>query len=186
VAVCPTCVILPAGLTAWDVMTQDQSVAMHWTVAQADGYETYTVERSGDGSNYVALHSVNAGRENYDLLDTSPLRGDSWYRLSMRDRTGLLSYGPARHVYMDAYDAQAIVPYPNPTGDRLHVQFPDGRLSAGILEIYDAQGKLVRAQALDATASAAEITLDVKYLPSGIYTLRLTGKGEGMMRFVKE
>lgn len=184
-AVCPTCVILPAGLTAWDVMAQDQSVAMHWTVAQADDYETYTVERSGDGSHFVALQTVNASSLNYDLLDRAPLVGDSWYRLSMRDRAGLLSYGPARHVYMGTAEAQALVLYPNPTGDRLHVQFPDGKQPSGILEIYDAQGKLLHAQTLDATAWPTEVALDVKHLPAGIYTLRVTGNGGRMMRFVK-
>ncbi len=186
VAVCPTCVILPAGLTTWDAMAQETSVALHWAVAQGDAYETYTVDRSPDGSHFVSLQTVNAGALNYDWLDGSPLIGDSWYRLSMRDRAGLLSYGPARHVYRGEGEAQALMVYPNPAGDLLHVQFPAGKQAIGKLEIYDAQGKLLYTQALDATAWLTALTLDVKDLPTGIYTLRVTGNGLGMTRFVKQ
>jgi hypothetical protein len=73
----------------------------------------------------------------------------------------------------------AVVIYPNPATDVLHLDYTAGSFGEG--EIIDQMGRVVARIAVDAT------TVDVSSLADGIYLLRLfSGDHVVIRRFVKE
>jgi hypothetical protein len=182
-AVCPTCVILPAGLASWGATVNEQAeVELQWSVSRAEDYAGFTVQRSADGIDFTALQAVNAGLLSYMVRDASPLRGYAWYRLELVDVAGNVTHSPLRQVHLEAATRAAMMVYPNPSQGYIAVRFPAPLAQAGRLEVRDAQGRVVLAQWISTDAVAT--SLDVAALPVGIYMLRL---GElGTVRFCRE
>ncbi len=91
-------------------------------------------------------------------------------------------------VYTAAGEAQAAVEqlrmYPNPAREWLNVELPQG--GRGQLALYDAQGRLLKTQYLDAVPESWP--LDVSALPTGMYLLlyRSEGGAAALGRFVRE
>lgn len=91
-------------------------------------------------------------------------------------------------VYTAVGEAQAEVEqlrlYPNPAGESLKVELPEG--GRGRLALYDAQGKLLKMQYLDVVPEVWP--LDVSALPAGMYLLlyRSEGGTTALGRFVRE
>jgi len=69
--------------------------------------------------------------------------------------------------------------YPNPAGDVLRVEVPDGALTGETIEIYNLRGQLLR------TYQSTNL-LDISNLPAGTYLLRVKMEGRMVARkFVK-
>ncbi len=71
----------------------------------------------------------------------------------------------------------AIAAYPNPTSDRLNVQWSTERNTIIQLELFNQQGTLVHYQKIAASNGFNQVELNIKDLPTGIYFLRCI-KGE--------
>ncbi|HRJ15917.1 MAG TPA: T9SS type A sorting domain-containing protein, partial [Saprospiraceae bacterium] len=91
-------------------------------------------------------------------------------------------------VYTAAGEAQAEVEqlrlYPNPAREWLNVELPEG--GRGQLALYNAQGRLLKTQYLDAVPEVWP--LEVSALPAGMYLLlyRSEGGAAAVGRFVRE
>ena len=91
-------------------------------------------------------------------------------------------------VYTATGEAQAAVEqlmlYPNPARESLNVELPEG--GRGQLALYDAQGRLLKTQYLDAVPEVWP--LEVSALPAGMYLLlyRSEGGAAAVGRFVRE
>jgi hypothetical protein len=64
---------------------------------------------------------------------------------------------------------EAIIIYPNPTANRVHIALPDKGFKE--ILIYDPQGKLI----LTKPVSGLAATLDLAGLPAGLYVIKATG-----------
>jgi hypothetical protein len=78
---------------------QIQSVTISWKTLHEENMAHYTVERSGNGSNYYAVASANAAggafEKNYSVSDNGPLTGNNFYRLLSTDKDGSKKYSDA-------------------------------------------------------------------------------------------
>jgi hypothetical protein len=79
--------------------------------------------------------------------------------------------------------------YPNPAGDRLNVALESSVDEDGLLEIYDAYGKLLSAVKVSVSAGVNDLVLDTAImgsLPSGVFTVALrTESGLRSGKFTK-
>jgi hypothetical protein len=80
--------------------------------------------------------------------------------------------------------ATSIQVFPNPAEDRLFVEFGEGYNGAGLVRLFDINGKTM--QAWDIEASADPVELQLQHLPSGQYLLwiALDGKAPVSKRIV--
>ncbi len=82
---------------------QTQSVTISWKSLHEQNMAHYTVERSGNGSNYYSVASTNAVaggaiEKNYTISDNAPLTGNNFYRLLSTDKDGNRKYSDAAVV----------------------------------------------------------------------------------------
>ena len=86
----------------------------------------------------------------------------------------------------ETYTFNEVITYPNPVKNVLSVDLPRGESRQFELEVFDVSGKNVVTQKVKLDV-LGQLSIDVSFLRSGIYTLRLIGKGEiYTSRWVKE
>jgi hypothetical protein len=71
--------------------------------------------------------------------------------------------------------------YPNPARDWVWIELPDGLGREAEIRLWDAWGRLLRAETL-ADLSIQAYALDLQGLPSGTYRLELTTGGQAVAR----
>jgi hypothetical protein len=118
------------------------------------------------GFRYCATESGN-----YGLLLTDLSTGCQSYYSSF------VTYDPDFDCTVGTSDVPLLVLgiYPNPAQDRLHVTLDRPLPSDGLLNLWDAAGRLVHSDAL--TAGALQYTLDCSGLPAGFFTVEMTADG---------
>jgi len=92
------CSVLPIELLSFTAEPDQSVVLTAWTTGSERNSDYFTVERSGDRTNFQPLGTVAAAgnsqqRHDYKFVDTAPLSGTSYYRLRETDLdgTGFLS-----------------------------------------------------------------------------------------------
>ena len=161
---------LPVSLLSFEAAKQNSTVLLEWLTENEVNAATYTVERSADGQNYVAIGSVTANNmsaaNRYYFTDASPLTGINYYRLKSIDRNGLFKYSAVRKVNFKAAGNDIAV-YPNPvTGGVVTVTASVNCTSA---KLFDAAGKFIRSFELNGRTNE----LQLKGIAKGVYQLQI-------------
>jgi hypothetical protein len=92
---CSNILVLPVELLEYKATVSNGDVTISWTTETERDNAEFIVERSSDGVDYVAFQTVEgAGNSEtlrrYFVLDSDPLKGTNYYRLSQRDVNGTL------------------------------------------------------------------------------------------------
>lgn len=69
---------------------------------------------------------------------------------------------------------EKILVYPNPVKNNLYINVGRNSSEPALIQMHDIGGKLILSRTLGATYGL--ISLDVAFVPSGIYTIRLTDR----------
>jgi hypothetical protein len=140
--------ILNTDLTNWSAIpVGPRNVQLGWTATDETAGRSYVIQRSGDQNNFTDIATIPAMADRntaqYHFPDELPENGDniagsSWYyRLQIRESTGLVQYSPLRVVKFDG-QAKGIQVYPNPATTFINL-VPDGQ------EVTDWQVDIVAA-----------------------------------------
>jgi hypothetical protein len=83
---------LPVEIRNFSGKLQNNQVQLQWTSYDEEPYTTYTIQRSGNGISFEALHQVDAqegaGEKKYSFTDASPVSGTNYYRLLIDQPSG--------------------------------------------------------------------------------------------------
>ncbi|TDN38854.1 T9SS type A sorting domain-containing protein [Hymenobacter sp. UV11] len=166
---------LPVTLVSFRATPQGGSIILSWIVAQEVHLTRYVVERSLDGSNFYSVGQVAArglASGSYSFTDVPPAsRPLLYYRLRLVEPGQADSFSPAIVVQL-ASAGPALTVWPIPFATELHI----GGSSLGEdllhVELVDAQGQLVYAQAFPPGTSTA--TLASLHFAPGLYLLRVS------------
>lgn len=87
------------------IVREETAVLLDWQTESEVNNDFFTIERSSDGYNWLAIHKASgAGSSNsllrYEHLDENPLSGISYYRLKQTDFDGEYEYFPVRSVIL--------------------------------------------------------------------------------------
>lgn len=163
---------LPVELVTFDAQAVEatQSVRLTWSTATEINNAYFTIEKSKDAAHWSLLGQLPGSNQSnavqtYEMNDHRPLEGVSYYRLSQTDFDGTVSVEGVRSVIFN-HKIDVLI-YPNPAADVLNVK---GK-NIAVLELYDASGKAVSAEA---TAYDGLWTLPTATLPRGVYYLKIT------------
>ncbi|HET9502396.1 MAG TPA: hypothetical protein VFO93_02560 [Hymenobacter sp.] len=181
---------LPVTLVSFGAVAQGEGALLSWATAQESGISAYEIERSPDGRAFQRVGQVPAqggARGSYRYYDPvgAPLPGGppAYYRLRVLEPGKPAFYSAVAAIR--GAGAAGLVAWPTVFSAELHL---DGSsLGEDLLraELLDAQGRVVRAQALPAGSRAA--TLSGQGLAAGLYLLRVhTATQRCQQRVVRE
>ncbi|TVT43578.1 T9SS type A sorting domain-containing protein [Hymenobacter setariae] len=186
VAVAP----LPVTLVSFKAAAQGQLALLSWAVAQEQGLRSYAVERSTDGRSFQQIGQVAAsGSASHYYTFTDAQVGQFagtqlYYRLQLLEPGKAATYSGVATLQLVA-SGPALAVWPTIFSAELHLDghnLPEDLLR---VELLDAQGRVVRTQALPLGSRTA--TLSGQGLAAGLYLLRtITATQRYQQRVVRE
>ena len=165
--------VLPVELASFTGRLANSEVILDWTTLSEKNAASFDIMRSANGSEWVyvgevAANGTTSSTHNYSFIDTEPLSGENYYRLKQHDLDGSIYYSKVIRVNTPIKKSWKL--YPNPVQDVLEVRFSNKE--EGILQIFDATGRLVLKHEIKAEKS---ISIDLSNLNSGFYWMQMNG-----------
>jgi hypothetical protein len=171
---------LPITFISFSGIEQGNDVLLNWATATEHNSSNFEIQRSSNGSNFVAVGTVAAAGtssvvKNYQFTDAGLAEGIYYYRLKQVDIDGRFIYTDILRIHKKAITSIAVIP--NPVATQLYIS---GIKAGTKIVVYDAAGKQVLAQ----TWSGQPVP--VQQLPKGIYTVFVTVKNQNLIqKFIK-
>lgn len=171
--------VTPVSFKAFTASRNKSNVAITWTTASEQNNNGFYIQRNdGSGWKNVAFVFSQAADGNsasdltYSYTDPNNIKGVSQYRILQVDIDGKSKFSEIRSVKGEGQIAKVIV-YPNPssTGD-INVVF-DGQTARDV-NVNDFSGRLIKKY------SSVINNLEIKGLPSGVYSILVTEKLTGV------
>jgi hypothetical protein len=149
-----------------DVVAEDESARLYWTVSEGANVDHYDIERGSDGSTFETVSAIeadqHAGTQDYEFLDRLLPDGSNYYRLKAVDADGVATYSNSAEIQIEHRSTFLIAG--NPTLDVLHVHAQ----KPFVCNIFNMHGVTV----IQHSISVGENEMDVAMLPSGGYYLK--------------
>jgi Secretion system C-terminal sorting domain len=146
------------------------STNLLWDVGEEVNVNSYTVERSLDGSHFTSIGNVTAtGRSTYNLEDNQTAAIETrYYRVRNNDADGRSKYTGIIKVLGQKGSGQ-IQLYPVPATDELYVQHNKTPISANI-SIYSLEGRLLKQ--VQAVPNSFQTYVNISSLKQGVYVVK--------------
>jgi len=153
-------------------------VKLDWSTSSEQNNTLFTIERSTDGTTFSTLTTVpGAGTTtivtNYESFDESPFNGINYYRLSYlsngKDTTSVV-------LTVDMSQSLVLNVYPNPTNAAIQFTLKGYKASSSFnIILSDLAGRILDKETFNVINNGIYILQNKP--ASGVYILRLTGKG---------
>ena len=168
-------VTLPAAVNLIAVKSGNTAI-LNWTVSAERNVKSYTLQRSGNGTQYTDVVSYAAdGRTAYNKVDAQPLGGINYYRVRIENADVSISYSEVKMVRFDAKGVVTV--FPNPATDNVNIQLPDNwQGHPARIDVIALSGQVLITKSLNAANQVEAIRID--HLPAGIYHLRIAGNNK--------
>lgn len=172
---------LPIELSAFEVYANGGSTDVMWSTASELSNDYFTIERSTNGKDFEKIGTVKGAGDSkesrsYRFVDSQPVVGKNYYRLSQTDFDGHKEYFKVLFVSIEQIISASI--FPNPTSEYVYINNTTEEFT---YSIRDVKGLSVSHGAAD-----RETKISVESLKPGIYYIELTNNSKtGTLRFVK-
>lgn len=146
----------------------NDNIEISW-VEDKDYVVEYVLEKSIDGKNYTALHSLSAGEDKskYVVLDENPVKGNNYYRVRQIEFTGVEKYSDVIVVNYRSNQSFSIEYHNNLIS--VNTELRDNYE----VFIYDINGKLVQSSKHKGSSS-----ISIPNKNDGIYFVNLLSEKE--------
>ena len=172
-------VILPIELIAFEAEREGSRVRLTWSTASETASQHFALERlSPSSENWWPIGQVPAAgtstsTRSYQFIDAEPGSGTHYYRLRAVDIDGSYSLHGPEAVTIPLPESGLVV-RPNPTDGAFQVNFQASGISPTPWSLFDLQGRRVLQG--QHPAGQQSLFIDASALPSGIYTLMISGQ----------
>jgi hypothetical protein len=176
-------IAVPVELLAFTGKYIEKEVKLNWLTASEKNSSHFTIERSGNGTEFTAIGQVKSSgnsrsESKYAYTDSKPLEGVSYYRLRQTDLNGQSVISGVISVTASVR-ARVTGISPVPFKDRVKLTFDSYSSGSIELSIHDAIGQEVHRQVLpDIKEGGNETDLELSHLTSGIYILIMDVAGQ--------
>jgi len=173
---------LPVNLKGFSAQLKDKTVLINWLTSVEFNSSHFIVERSADGKNFTAIANVQGrgsgnGIVTYQSVDSFPLPGINYYRLTQVDVDGKITLSEVVSVNLGIAATKTLRLYPNPVESILLLSFQSA-LSNNVAQVLAPDGKVL----LQAKGSVQEINQEinryVNRLKAGIYVFKISNSLE--------
>ncbi|WP_051664230.1 T9SS type A sorting domain-containing protein [Dyadobacter crusticola] len=172
---------LPVTLISFEAAKEGQSVELQWATSLEINSDRFDIERSTTGKDWIRLGSVKAkNREgnntitHYTFSDYEPSGGTNLYRLKIIDHDASFTYSKIRTVGIEI----ELSVYPNPASDKLFNRSGNWNQVKSV-SMVNLSGRTVYY-----SAGPVSRELSLTHLPTGNYTVQITGTGWEIRRKV--
>lgn len=161
--------LLPVELTYFNAAYANGQVVLTWDAVQPELIDRFIVERSLDGSHWIALDTryANDGLFEYRYNDLSAAAGANFYRIKVVRKSNVISYSVVKRIMVPGKNEMINI-YPNPASRQL---FISGLSSVAQLSLFDQTGKLVWERRIISPQSIVEVELPA--LAKGLYIIKV-------------
>jgi hypothetical protein len=170
---------LPVELLGFYGYEDERINYLKWTTASEINTDFFAVERSKNGNDFYAIQQVEAATNsnqiiNYNTTDEKPYYPVTYYRVKQVDLNGDYYYTPIIAIESSSEEPLTVHQvYPNPTKEKLFVEFSLEKSEHAVIAITDISGKVIHQVDLDcATSNVVEFN-SKQWLP-GMYLIRIT------------
>ncbi|NML20802.1 T9SS type A sorting domain-containing protein [Pseudoflavitalea sp. G-6-1-2] len=162
---------LPVTLSSFTATARNCGVNVNWKVESASNFSHFVVERSVNGSAFVAVQKLwyEFNRANYIYQDAEPGNGKWTYRLKLVDLDGKFTYSNMAIAEVKCNQAALLKVYPNPVRSVVYISSSKPVKSVRVLSLT---GNLLARHDFN-QKSAATVQLSVSTLIHGIYMVQV-------------
>lgn len=183
---------LPMDLVSFKATLVNNDGLLNWITVKEESGSHFDVQRSFDGSNFVAIGKVNCApgatgaEQNYSFTDKDLFGGKHFYRLRMVDKDGKFSYSPIEILELPAYKNKILSVHPVPSMDKVYITLAYNTKAATTLTIFDISGKVVTQKPIQLEKGINKIELSLANFPDGAYQARLGLPEFGVIKLVRQ
>ncbi|NLR93310.1 T9SS type A sorting domain-containing protein [Flammeovirga agarivorans] len=168
---------LPIELADFEVVKQENRAIIKWITLTEINNDYFILERSKEGKNWQEIMRIDGQgnssiSQKYEVEDTSPIRGQSFYRLRNVDFDGTIHYSDIRSFINDTLDDFELLAYPNPFIDEFTLVLDEAYHSK--IEMYAIDGKRINFDVLQ--SDDRKIKLSLPELRKGVYLIKVASK----------
>ena len=172
-------VALPTELLSFTGQYRPDYIYLSWATAAEINTEYFEVERRHESEDdFVSIgRQITKGSDSkYNMNDYDVAKdGVYYYRLRSIDTDGSKQLSEVVSVDVRRDRADGVSIYPNPAVSNVNIELSLSSPKQVNIDIYDTQGKLMRANAFGGTLDAGTMNtvIDVKDIPVGVYNLQI-------------
>ncbi len=181
--------LLPVDLISFTAENKTTSVLLTWEAEKEINLQSYVVERSTDGTNFIATGTVTAAgstipvtyryNDNLSAINASVL----YYRLRIVDKDGKFKYSVILTVRLDNTSSRSMSVTPNPATDKVSVKISSDVANNTVLRIINAYGATVYQQKLSLVKGDNYFFINnLAAHSSGVYTVQTMVHGQIMVQ----
>lgn len=181
---------LPVQLNSLKAIQTSAGINLQWSNFTETDIAEYNVERSSTGKDFNLVSRLaplknNGDKADYQLLDPSPLQGNSFYRIKAVEQSGRIVYSDVIRMNLGKVNTVLLSLYPNPVNKNHFVLQMDNLPSGNYqIRIYNSSAQVMNAQTLNHSGGSLSQTVQLNNLPSGIYLLEIRGSIKACKQFV--
>lgn len=158
---------LPVSFVGFGAKKTEAGIKLIWNVAGERDVQTYIVERSTTGTNFITLGEVAATNSTaYSFIDNNPVSGVTFYRIKEVDIDGKFKYSTIVRLSLDKNIS--LRAYPSPAKDQVTIEH--AVTNQGTLSITTTDGRLVKQ--IDIKAELNQTVINISNLKAGLYIVR--------------
>ncbi len=174
--------ILPLAVSELDVVKQNGTAKLGWSLTCTANSVTYEVQRSSNGINFETLLTRTVDREDcslpFSFVDVNPAKGQNYYRImntSIDGEKKLSNIGTATF----SNDPRLTI-FPTVTTGSVNVNYEsalDGNMGGGgraLLSIMDVSGRVAKQVTINTLAGNNRFDVDMSGLPKAVYYVYIT------------
>jgi hypothetical protein len=168
---------LPINLVSFTGKKAEQGVDLQWITEREENTRSFTLEKSADGSHFTTMTTIAAAKnanttQRYAYTDISPLAGDNYYRLMLKDLDGTITQ-EGKIIVIRFDNKTPVTLYPNPTSGVLSIRMESEQAETANIRIFNSLGSIVNETTALLNKGENELTFDLSHLPNGTYCMNL-------------
>ncbi|MFT6501550.1 MAG: hypothetical protein ACJASQ_001666 [Crocinitomicaceae bacterium] len=188
-AIVDCAIFLPIELMEFYVTPENGNALLNWVTASELRNDYFLLERTSNGVDYETIGKVDGagtstGLNAYSFLDTNPISGISYYRLTQVDFDGAST--TSWTVVFSKDELLEFSLSPNPTSGVFTVTTTLSHEQDLVIEIRDLLGRVIESDVILDANGAVLKTYSIEEYPSGLYSVLVrTANKTKLMKLVK-
>lgn len=176
--------VTPVTLSSISVVKEKETHVVSWQTLNETNAAGFHLQRSTNGIDFSTIATQRSkainGNSNstlsYQIIDTKPLEGTSYYRIKQIDNDGKIAYSKIISIRKAVTNWASISVYPNPIVDKLNLKIYSNENTTVSITIINANGQKVIQQKQAISIYDNNVTIAANQLTTGIYTVKIVNE----------
>jgi hypothetical protein len=180
---------LPATFLQFNTIYKNNTNIITWLTAKETDLAYYEIQRSGDGTGFSKIATVNAnnnyGNNQYQFTDEQVLKGWNYYKILIVDKDGNKHASPVMSVYINTGKLALVRAFVR-TSSQVVIELQNNDPQNATIRILNNAGMVISRETRKIEAGNTTFYLNTPVLSNGVYHIQLTTAKESMVSsFIK-